>query len=119
MNRICGHSILNWWFTKYSYYLLPLLFLLSCESHRSAPKYGLFNENDFIESWWEYRKDDYFDDGFGFPGQYEECIMLYRDSIESKVKHTKKSIAYPKLDIHEPYPYVEEILLETDSLKNK
>jgi hypothetical protein len=49
----------------------------------------------------------------------EECILMMRDDAIHKNSKTRKSIAYPDRDVHELYPYVEEIPLENDSLKNK
>jgi hypothetical protein len=57
--------------------------------------------------------------------EWYDCILIQeRDNqIDKRSKasngKTRKSIAYPERDIHELYPYVEELPIEEDSTKHK
>lgn len=90
---------------------------------KRLPNYGILDRPDPYEEGWN------FEWGLGDEHQYfdreNECILSTRDkdtildSLLSKSnKKYRKSIAYPERDIHELYPYVEEILIESDSGKN-
>lgn len=50
-------------------------------------------------------------------GNGYECIMLQEltDSSVTIKPKTRKSIAYPIWDVHELYPYVEEVLMKEDT----
>lgn len=119
MNTIYKHNNVHWWLTKFSYYWLPLLFLLSCSSPNISQKFGLFNENDFMEYTNDDFNDDYIDIEWINPDAFDECIMLYRDDTESSIKDIKKITSNPYWNTHTLYPCVEKISLENDTLKNK
>ncbi len=118
MNSVYKYNSLCWSLGKFSYYFLPIVFLLSCGSIKNVPHYGLFEE-------WDFGANDCFENDTRANEEVwympidEECILMMRDDTIHKNSKTRKSIAYPERDIHELHPYIEEIPVETDSLKNK
>lgn len=108
MNTLSRQIFWNKSHKNYTYWVIIGVILLSCNTPNHIPTIQLDENAHYDDREYDWR----------YPDNEHECIMLRElDDSCALIKATcRRSIAYPQWDLHETHPYMEDVMIEKDSL---